>query len=70
MTVRRPIIHVYAPSGADLVQKLGDRLVGVQVTQNISTSDPARAARHAQREQDRAVRLAQAGALHDTGRIS
>ncbi len=34
MTVRRPIIHVYAPSGADLVQRLGDRLVGVQVTDN------------------------------------
>ncbi|WP_454916191.1 hypothetical protein [Xanthobacter sediminis] len=27
--------------------------------------DPARVARHAQREQERAIRIARAGALHD-----
>ena len=41
---------------------------GLSVTQNISTSDPRLAARRAQREQNRAVNLAMANALHDTGR--
>lgn len=41
---------------------------GLSVTQNISTSDPRMAARRSQREQNRAVNLAMANALHDTGR--
>lgn len=41
---------------------------GLSVTQNISTSNPRMAARRAQREQNRAVNLALANALHDTGR--
>ncbi|MBT9288396.1 phage tail tape measure protein, partial [Prosthecodimorpha staleyi] len=39
----------------------------VQVTQHIHGTDPAATARHAQREQARAVRTAMAGALHDLG---
>ncbi len=57
-----------APAAKKTVRATNGR--PVQVTQNISTSDPARAARYSQRQQNRAVRLTQAGALHDTGRIS
>lgn len=49
-----------APSGGGVTSS-------ASVTQNISTSNPQRAARLAQREQDRAVRMALANALHDTG---
>lgn len=39
----------------------------VQLTQNITSTNPRTAARTAQREQNRAVRLAQSNALHDLG---
>lgn len=68
----RPTIDVpmprAAPGGGGAVPGKQSSLGGSTVVhQHIAGADPARVARHAQREQDRAIRSARAGALHDLG---
>jgi len=67
----RPTIDVpmprAAPGGGAVPGKQSSLSGPTVVHQHINGADPARVARAAQREQDRAIRSARAGALHDLG---
>uniref|UniRef100_UPI003138A9D0 hypothetical protein n=1 Tax=Azorhizobium sp. AG788 TaxID=2183897 RepID=UPI003138A9D0 len=58
-----------APAGGGAAATPGRQssLGSTTINQHITGSDPRAIARAAQREQDRAIRQARAGALHDIG---